>query len=60
MKRYLSLIFVMIAVISVIISLQFDVRWNGIVAWGLAIIFLLIAAYFTKYITNHKEERDHR
>ena len=58
MKRYLTAIFVGISIISVIIGFRFDVRWNGIVAWGLAVIFLLFAAYFTKYIPNENEEQD--
>lgn len=57
MKRFLSLIFVFIAALAVFISLQFDVRWNGMVAWSLAIIFLAVAAYFTKYIPDKKEEK---
>ncbi len=56
MKRYLTAIFIGISIISVIISFSFNVRWNGIVAWGLAFIFLLFAAFFTKYIPNEKEE----
>lgn len=58
MKRYLTSIFIGISILSVMIGFRFDVRWNGIVSWGLACIFLLLAAYFTKYIPNEKENRD--
>jgi len=58
MKRHLSAIFIAISIISVIVSFRFDVRYNGIVAWGLAVIFLLFAAYFTKYIPNEEKEQD--
>ncbi len=55
MKRYLSGLFILLSVITVIIGYRFEVRWNGIVSWGLAFIFLLLAAYFTKYIPNKNE-----
>lgn len=58
MKRYLTAICIGLSIISVIVSFRFDVRWNGIVAWGLAFTFLLFAAYFTKYIPNDKKEKD--
>lgn len=50
MKAYLTTTFIILAVIAIIISYQFDVRWNGIVAWGCASILLSFATYFTKYI----------
>jgi len=56
LKRYLTYIFIGISVLSVIIGFGFNVRWNGIVSWGLAFIFLLFAAYFTKYIPNDDED----
>lgn len=55
MRRYLTAICIGLSIISVMVSFQFDVRWNGIVAWGLACLFLLCAAYFTKYISNEKK-----
>lgn len=63
MKRYLTAIFILFSILSIIIGYRFDVRWNGIVSWGLALIFLIFAAFFTKYIPdnqkqNHNEE-DH-
>ncbi|HLS67162.1 MAG TPA: hypothetical protein VK029_09240 [Pseudogracilibacillus sp.] len=60
MKRYVTFICIGLSIIAVIISFQFDVRWNGIVAWGLATIFLLFAAYFTKYIPEHENEHEHQ
>lgn len=56
LKRYLTYAFIGIGVLSVIIGFSFDVRWNGIISWGLALIFFLFAAYFTKYIPNDEED----
>lgn len=50
MKAYLTYVFIFLSIVAVIISYQFDVRWNGIVAWGLAVILLGIATFFTKYL----------
>lgn len=55
MRRYGTMIFVMLGMLSVMISFQFDVRWNGIVAWGLAVIFFSLAAYYTKYIPSDEQ-----
>lgn len=52
MKRYLTLLFLILSIIAVIISYQFDVLWNGIVGWGLAFILLCFATYFTKFIRD--------
>lgn len=59
MKRYLTAFFICLSVFAVMISFRFDVRWNGIVAWGLAVILLTFAAYFTKYISdrNNKDSK---
>lgn len=54
MKKYLTTLFIILSALSVIIGFRFDVRWNGIVSWGLALIFLIFAAYFTKYISDGK------
>lgn len=56
MKKYLTTIFIFLSILSVVIGYQFDVRWNGIVSWGVALIFLLFAAYFTRYISSDKKE----
>ncbi|MEI3604079.1 hypothetical protein SPD48_00115 [Pseudogracilibacillus sp. SE30717A] len=58
MKRYLTAICIGLSMISVIVSFRFDVRWNGIAAWGLACLFLLCAAYFTRYIPNNESNKD--
>lgn len=55
MKRYLTAAFIILSIIILIIGLRIDVRWNGIVSWGLSLISLLCAAYFTKYIPNEKD-----
>lgn len=57
MKQYLTYIFIALSIFAVIVSFQFDVRWNGIVAWGLATIFLLFAAYFVKYIPEDQGQK---
>ncbi len=58
MKRYLTTIFILITMITIMIGYSIDVRWNGIVAWSLAIIFLIFAAYFTKFIPEKKKKAD--
>jgi len=58
MKRYLTGIFILLAIIAIVISYSFDVRWNGIVAWALAIILLTFAAVFTKDIPEKKKKID--
>lgn len=55
LKRYLSFIFVLIAIIILIIGLRVNVYWSGMVSWGLAFICLMFAAYFTKYISDGNE-----
>lgn len=52
MKPYLTYFFIFLSIIAVIVSYQFNVRWNGILAWGLAFILLGFATYFTKFIRN--------
>jgi len=54
LKKYLTAIFILLSVLSVVIGFRLDVRWNGIFSWGLAIFFLFFAAYFTKYISDKK------
>ena len=58
MKRYLTAIFIGLSALSVLIGFRFDVRWNGIMSWGLAFIFLLFAAYFIKYIPNENTSQE--
>lgn len=60
MKRYLSAIFICLSILAVFISFQLDVRWNGILGWGLACILLLCAIYFTKHIPNDTNEEKER
>lgn len=52
MKPYLTYFFIFLSIIAIIVSYQFDVRWNGIVGWGLAFILLSFATYFTKFIRD--------
>ncbi len=57
MKRYLTLAFIILSILILIIGLRFDVRWNGIVSWGLAFICLIFATYFSKYIPNDNQSK---
>ncbi|HLR09006.1 MAG TPA: hypothetical protein VK136_07120 [Bacillota bacterium] len=57
MKRYLSLVFLVLSIVIIIFGLRIDFRYNGVVAWGLTLICLSCAAYFTKYIPNEKQKR---
>lgn len=52
MKRYLSVFFIVLSAFTIIVGYRFEIRWNGIISWGLVCIFLLFAAYFTKNIPN--------
>lgn len=56
MKRYLTVIFVLLAFATLIIGLGFDVRWSGSASWGIAFILFIFAAYFTKHIPNSKKK----
>ncbi|ASK61283.1 hypothetical protein CFK37_03350 [Virgibacillus phasianinus] len=57
MKRYLTTLFMILSGVILIIGLQIDFRWNGIVSWGLSFISLIFAVYFTKYIPNEKNQK---
>ncbi|WP_284141696.1 hypothetical protein [Virgibacillus sp. LDC-1] len=57
MKRYLTSIFLLLTAIILFVGLRLDFRWGGIATWGLAVISLIFAAYFTKYIPNEKEPK---
>lgn len=57
MKRYLTAIFIGLSVLTLIIGLRFDVIWSGIVSWGLVVILLTFAAFFTKYIPNDEQKK---
>jgi len=57
MKRYLTSIFICFSFISLIVGFRLNVTWNGVVSWGLALIFLLFAAYFTRYIPNEENKK---
>ncbi|MFD2627228.1 hypothetical protein [Oceanobacillus kapialis] len=55
MKRYLTALFIGVSVLILIIGLQINATWSGIVSWGLTFICLCFAAYFTKYIPDEKK-----
>ncbi|MEI3601963.1 hypothetical protein [Oceanobacillus sp. SE10311] len=56
-KRYLSGILIVASVLIIIIGNMLDRYWSGIAAWGVAIILLIFAAYFTKHIPNDKKKK---
>lgn len=57
MKRYLTLLLFILSIVVIIFGLRVDVLWNGIATWGIVFILLILAAYFTKYISNDKKHR---
>ncbi|OZU89152.1 hypothetical protein CIL03_09095 [Virgibacillus indicus] len=57
MKRYLTAFFIALSGVILFIGLRINFVWNGIVSWGLALICLIFAAYFTKYIPNEKDNK---
>ncbi|WP_176330372.1 hypothetical protein [Oceanobacillus rekensis] len=58
MKRYLTAIFIGLSGVIIFVGIKLDLYWSGIVSWGLAIVLLLLAAYYTKYIPNDKKEKE--
>ncbi|UJL47007.1 hypothetical protein KFZ58_03425 [Virgibacillus sp. NKC19-16] len=58
MKRYLTAFFIGLSVIILLIGLQIDLYWSGALVWGLAIICLLLAAYYSRYIPNDKNSKN--
>lgn len=58
MKRYLTITFIILSLLIIIFGLRIDVRWNGILSWGLAFICLILATYFTKYIPDKNDHKN--
>jgi len=56
MKRYLTIIFLLLSILILIIGLRTDFQFKGIISWGLAFISLSFATYFTKYIPNDDKQ----
>lgn len=56
MKRYLSCMFLLLTAIIIVVGLRIDTQWSGMVTWGLAVISLLFAAFYSKYIPNEDNE----
>lgn len=46
----------MLSALIIYIGSKVEVYWSGIVAWGLALICLVFAAYYSRYIPNEKEQ----
>ncbi|MEN2769244.1 hypothetical protein [Ornithinibacillus xuwenensis] len=57
MKRYLTLIFLAIGALVLIFGLRIDSQWTGAASWGLTLICLIFAAYYTKYIPDEKRTK---
>ncbi|TFJ92323.1 hypothetical protein [Lentibacillus salicampi] len=57
MKRHLTAIFILITGIVLIIGMGVDLYWSGIASWGIAVVCLMFAVYFTKYIPNDKNDK---
>lgn len=60
MKRYLTLIFFILSIAVIVFGLRIDVLWNGIATWGIVLVLLLFAAYFTKYIPDKKRKESEK
>ncbi|MEJ9228685.1 hypothetical protein LAV79_04130 [Peribacillus butanolivorans] len=48
MKKRPIIFFILLSAAVQIIGLTVDFPWKGITLWTLSVIFLLMAAYFTK------------
>ncbi|WP_047981021.1 hypothetical protein [Ornithinibacillus contaminans] len=57
MKRYLTVLFLILAAIILFVGLRIDLQWTGAVTWGLTLICLIFSAYFTKYIPDEKQAK---
>ncbi|WP_026908602.1 hypothetical protein [Paucisalibacillus globulus] len=57
MKRYLTAIFLGLSALILFFGLRIDLQWTGVATWGLALISLIFAAYYTKYIPDKKPNR---
>ncbi|WP_096270924.1 hypothetical protein [Paucisalibacillus globulus] len=57
MKRYLTAIFLALSALILVFGLRIDLQWTGIVTWGLTLICLIFAAYYTKYIPDEKSKK---
>jgi hypothetical protein len=57
LKRYLTIIFIILSGLCVLIGLIIDQVWSGIVGWALAVILLIFAVYFTKYIPEETKKK---
>lgn len=58
MKRYLTTVFIGLSAIVAILGINLDLYWSGVVAWGVAIVLLLIAIYCIKYIPDERRKQE--
>ncbi|WP_152656161.1 hypothetical protein [Oceanobacillus sp. CFH 90083] len=57
MKRYLTLILFVLSILIIYIGAKLQLYWSGVVAWGLALVCLIFAVYYSKYIPNEKASK---
>ncbi|UFT99989.1 hypothetical protein KO561_03225 [Radiobacillus kanasensis] len=52
MKSKLTVIFILLSVVVQTLGLFLKFPYKGLLVWGSSFVFLLFAAYFTKYLPN--------
>ncbi|MCT1902837.1 hypothetical protein [Oceanobacillus sojae] len=57
MKRYLTVILFAVSILIIYIGAKLQIYWSGILAWGLALICLIFAVHYSKYIPNEKASK---
>ncbi|WP_042142382.1 hypothetical protein [Paucisalibacillus sp. EB02] len=57
MKRYLTAIFLALSALILLFGLRIDLQWTGVATWGLTLICLIFAAYYTKYIPDERSKK---
>lgn len=57
MKRYLTLILFAVSILIIYIGAKLQIYWSGIAAWGLALVCLIFAVYYSRYIPNEKSSK---
>lgn len=60
MKRYLTFILFALSIIILYIGGKLQIYWSGVAAWGLALVILALAAYFSKYIPNKNSSKKNK
>ncbi|MFD1067103.1 hypothetical protein [Oceanobacillus locisalsi] len=58
MKRYLTLILFALSILIIYIGSKLQLYWSGVAAWGLALVCLIFAVHYSKYIPNEKNSKN--